>query len=148
MPEPQSLIRVHSFPSVVTRHRGHEVGVDDPAFERIQRARMLIVLKTIRMEVVFGPPQPGGPQHLGANQTLVAEIVDGEAYPLVLHAVVFVNFEKEHRDQHGLPVVAVDHLRPLVRFEQVLQRRLAEEGVTQGVVGVTLGARPVEEVVP
>jgi len=62
------------------------------------------------------------------------------------HAEIFVPFEKQHRDQGGLPIMAVDDVGMLVGLEHELQGRPAEKGKAFRIVPVAVEGAPIEEI--
>ena len=85
-------------------------------------------------------------QHLFAEDPLVPHVMQCKTHPRVAHAKGLVHFVKQHWHQRRLPVVAVDNVRMLVRFEHELQRRPAEKGEAFPVVMVPVKHAPVEKI--
>ncbi len=79
------------------------------------------------MEVVVRAVQARRRQNLRAGDALVLEVVDRVADPLPVHAIPVIDFVQENRNQAGLPVVAMDDVRPLVGLQHELHGRFAEE---------------------
>ena len=122
------------LPGMVGRNRIGVVRVDDSALHQIDGGVVEIVEKPVVVEVVLGPAQPGRPEDGLAGDALVLEVVDRIDHALPVHAEAGIDLVEKHRDEAGLPVVAVDDVRPLVALEQELHRRLAEEGKAQRIV--------------
>ena len=65
----------------------------------------------------------------------MTEIVNSQTDPLLLHPERLIELEQQDRNESGLPVVAVNDLRPLAGPEHELERRPAEERKPRDVPG-------------
>src|SRR6266581_2898540 len=77
----------------------------------------------------------------------MTEVVYGQADPLRVHASALVLLVQQHRNESGLPVVAMDDVRPLAGLEHELHGRLAEEREAGRVVLIAVVAAALEEAV-
>lgn len=93
-----------------------------------------VVSKPIIIEEVRRPSQSGRPQDVLPSDPLMLEVVDRVANPLVLHTDVSVHLVQENRDERSLPIMAVNDVRKLVRFQHELEGRPAEEGEPRHIV--------------
>jgi hypothetical protein len=87
------------------------------------------------------------PQYLFAVNALMAEIVKSEANTGVAQAEVLIDLVKKHRNQRRLPVMAMNNVRMLVRFEHELQCRPTEKGETFRVIVMTVEDASIEKAV-
>jgi hypothetical protein len=78
----------------------------------------------------------------------VPEVVDRVAYAQIGQPAACVNLIEQDRHQAGMPVVRVNHVRPLAGLEHELERRLAEEREALGVVREAVVRSSVEELLP
>ena len=147
MPEAHALIGVPHLPGMLGRDRRDEVRVDDPALHQVDGAGVEVVAQPVVVVEALGTAQPGRPEHRLAAHPLVAEVVDGVADTLVPQPDVLVDLEQQHGHQRRLPVVAMDHLRPLARLEDELERRLAEEREPLDIVRRAVEMAALEEAV-
>ena len=106
-----------------------------------------VVAQPVVIEVVSNVGQASRPQRIVAGQALMLEVMDGVAHPLPVHAGMSVLLEQQHRHQPGLPVVAMDNVRPPVVLEQEFQRRLAEKGEAADIILEAVEMTAIEEVV-
>ena len=94
---------------------GHPIRIDDAALQIIG---VLVSLQLVRREIIFG--KPGDVHHpLGIPHALELQVMyghDGLDPPEVLIPVPEV--VKIHRDQTGLPVMAVDDVRTEIKKRQ------------------------------
>ena len=105
-----------------------------------------VVAQPVAVQEVVRLAQLRARQHLRAADALMGKVVDRVADPLVgQHLAVLLI--QQHRHQPGLPVMAVDDIRPLVGLEHELKGRLGKEAEPLGVVRVPIQQIPVEEVV-
>jgi hypothetical protein len=74
------------------------------------------------------------------------DVVQRVTHPGVCHPQTLIHFIEEHRDQGGLPVVAVDDVRMLVCLEQELQRRPTEKSESFSVIGLAVKDAAVEKI--
>ena len=109
------------------RHRGDKVRIHDAALKQVQRDRVEVVLQPLAVEVALWIAQTSRPQDGLAGGPLVAEVVHRKADALVLHPGVLVHLVQEDGHERGLPVVAMNDVRPLPGHQEKLERRLAEE---------------------
>jgi hypothetical protein len=105
-----------------------------------------VIAQPVGVQEVLRPVQLGGPQHLRAGDALIAEVVHRVTDPLVRHRMP-VLLTQQHRDQAGVPVVAMDDIRALAGLQQELQRRLGKEREPCNVVVISVQQVPAEEVI-
>ena len=137
---------VTDFISVARRNRGDEIGIDDAAFHEINRAMAMIVGKAI-VGHDASRTQADLAKDLFAVNPLMAEVVKCETDPRVAHAEVLIDLVKEHGDERRLPVMAMNNVGMLVRFEHELQCCPAEKGETFRVIMMTVEDASIEKAV-
>ena len=144
--EAEPAVAVPHLPRVIRRYRGHEVRVDQAAFHQVHGPLVRVIAQPDGVEEILRPGEPGRPQHLRAGQSLVAEVVDGVADPLIRHRLPVLLIQQD-RNQAGLPVVAVDDVGALARVQPPSTRASRADQAPRVVrpVGrstLTHGARP------
>jgi len=144
VPEAEGAVAPSGLGGVVGRHGGDEIGVDDPALHQVHATEAVVVAEPLSGQVVLRSPEMGAPQDVLASDSLVAEVVDGVTDPR-LGQGRRVLLAQQHRDQAGLPVVAVDHVRSLVRPDHELEGGLREGGEPLDVVPVPVKTIASEE---
>jgi len=70
------------------------------------------------MKEMLGPIKAGGLEQVTSADALMAEIVDRETDAGMPHAQVLIDFVKQHRYKGRLPIMTMNDLRPLARFER------------------------------
>jgi len=140
-----ALVGVLDFFGIAGGDRGHEIRINDAALHQVDRAVIEIILQPIPGPI-GSRVQAHQPNHMVPSHTLMHDVVDGVANPRVGHAEIFVPFEKQHRDQGGLPIMAVDDVGMLVGLEHELQGRPAEKGKAFRIVPVAVEGAPIEEI--
>jgi hypothetical protein len=116
-----------SFPSVVRRHRGDKVRVNNAAFHKVEGKRVKIISQAIVIKIIILSIQTRCSQNINSSHALMFEIVNGIADSLIFHPIVFVNFKQQDWNQTSLPIVTVNHLGTLVASEQKFQSGFAEK---------------------
>src|SRR5215831_14826167 len=112
--EPGGAVIIECLVGVVGRYRGHEIRIEDAALHRVKSPVPEIISQPVGIEEMIGATQPGGPEHLFVTGALMAEVVDGIADSLVRHDLAILLIE-QHRDEPGLPVVAVNDIGTFIR---------------------------------
>ena len=121
--------------------RGHPIGEDQAGLEEVE---LLIVLELHRVEQ--RPVEAGQLEIEVPERALVGDVVDREHAARGGQHIEEAAFE-QRRDQSGLPVVRVHHVRDPAEVAGQGQHRLAEHAVAAGVVVVVVGrARPVDAI--
>ena len=87
------------------------------------------------------------PQDMFAVDALVAKVMERETDPRMAQAEMLINFIKKDGNKRGLPIVAMNNVRMLVRFEDEFQRRTAKESESFNVVIVPVKNPPIEKIV-
>ena len=129
--EAAAVFRVENLPAVRGADRIETVGVNQAAFEKIDRVEEF---QLFRGE--FFPAQPAQRQQLLVVNALIGQIVDGKKTAAAQKRLVSVDGFQENWQQPGLPVVAVKNFD--FQFEQsdALGNCPAEKDESQTVVGV------------
>src|SRR5580765_1419273 len=83
------------------------------------------------------------PQDLLAVNSLMPDIVQRVAHPRACHSQTLVHFIEEYRNQGGLPIVAVEDVRMLVRFEHELQGRPTQKSNSFSIIRLAVKDAPV-----
>src|SRR6266571_1183709 len=141
------LPAVFGLPGMARGDSGDEIRIDNPAFHQIESLRILVVPQAVVVEKMLGPMKAGGPEKELSANPLMAEIVDRETNAGMPHAQVLIDFVKQHRYKGRLPIVAMNDLRLLARFEHELEGGPAKKGESERIIVVSVNGSAVEEVV-
>ena len=134
-------VGIFQFLRVGGGHGVHRVGAQDRAFEKIHipihHQRAVVCPALIQTEQI--------PQTLRAVASLILDVVDGQnradgAAARLPHAVIL----QVDGDQGGLPVVAVDHVRPEVQMLQHPHHGAGEKAEALPVVHIAVQIRAAE----
>jgi hypothetical protein len=86
-------------------------------------------------------------QNMFAIDTLVPEVVQCEADTRMAHAQALIDLVEEDGNERGLPIVAVDNVRVLIRLEHEFQCRAAEESKALNIVILAVKNFAIEKIV-
>src|SRR5437870_499279 len=141
------LSAVFGLPGMARGDRGDEIRVDNAAFHQIKSLRVIVVPQPVVMEEMLGPIKAGGLEKVTSASALMAEIVDRETDAGMSHAQVLIDFVKQHWDKGCLPIMAMNDLRLLARFEHELEGGPAKKGESKEIIVVSVNDSAAEEVV-
>jgi len=86
-------------------------------------------------------------QNMFTVDALVGDVVKGEADARVAHAEVLIGFVKEYGHERGLPVMTMDDVGMLVRFEHEFQGGAGEESESFDIVMMAVKNTAIEKIV-
>ncbi len=139
-------VAVTNFGAISWRDGGDKIRIDDATFHQVDRAMTMIIGQSIVCHHV-GRIQSNLSQNVFSVNALVADIVQCKANTRVTHAEVLINLVEEHRHQGSLPIMTVNDVRVLSRFEHEFERGAGEESEPLDIVMVAVKNAAIEEIV-
>src|SRR5215510_3798866 len=115
-----------NFVRVTWGDGGDKVGIDNPTFHEVDRRTMMVVQQAI-VSHEHCWVQTDLTEEMFPVNSLVPYIMKRIADSWMSHPQVRVNLEKKWRNESRLPIVAVNDVRMLIRFEKELQSCPAEK---------------------
>src|SRR5438552_3339331 len=141
------LSAILDLPGMARGNRGDEIRINNPAFHEIENLRIIVVPQAVIMEEMLGPIKSRGVEYVSSANALMAEIVDRETDAGMPHAQMLIDFVKQHRYQGRLPIVTMNDVRLLARFEHEFECGPAKKSESEHVIVVAVHGSAVEEVV-